>query len=106
MNFFIHTQRFCPRTLIMAQRYRNYLIANGWTPSLQHEADLIFIFGCDFSNEEKNYALSQIAKYKKIRRERPGWSSRDACLQCEKTWRFPSPALMSSDWRKPPGWTG
>lgn len=64
MHFFIHNQRFCPRTLIMAQRYRNYLIDNGWKPSLQSEADLIFVFGCDFSMEEKDHALAMIRKFR------------------------------------------
>lgn len=64
MNFFIHNQRFCPRTLIMAQRYRNYLIDNGWKSSLQPEADLIFVFGCDFSMEEKDHAMAMIRKFR------------------------------------------
>ena len=66
MHFFIHSQRFCPRTLIVAQRYRNYLIANGWKPSLQPDADLILIFGCDFSMEERDYALAQLRKYRAL----------------------------------------
>ena len=64
MNFFIHNQRFCPRTLIMAQRYRNYLTDNGWKPSLQTDADLVLVFGCDFSMEEQEYALTQIRKFR------------------------------------------
>ncbi len=69
MNFFIYNERFCPRILILSQRYRNYLTDNGWKASLQPKADLILVFGCDFSLEEQEYALSIIRKFRASAKE-------------------------------------
>ena len=94
MNFFIHNQRFCPRTLIMAQRYRNYLIDNGWKPSLQPDADLVLVFGCDFSMEEKNYALAQIRKFRAYSKTAPNWCLTGCLPSVRKDLKVPEPGTL------------
>lgn len=56
----MRTQRFCPRTLLIAQRLINYFQKNGWRLSDERNSDVVLLFGCAFSDEEESFALKQL----------------------------------------------